>query len=236
MNRYPNHDRRGLTLAELLVATTVMSLVVTALAVFTKAVMDGTEQAAQTSTATQTSRVITARIAHKVAIAQRVLTFSGTTTKKLLMTSESSGGWKSAVPGLDQVLILWERDGEPTDTAPGKANLIELVIYATHRNDAKQLLELRPKVDPSLVVADEDAKTMLFWLDRFRSGQDVEQPLTVLLNDLGGIRFEVEEYPEPQGIGGVVQQNVRMMICVSPENEVPTMFFSSATRRYVTAN
>lgn len=211
--------RNGLTLAELLVATTVTTIVVAALGVFSKAVMDGCDQASKTGNATQACRVVTARIAQKVATSRQVLKMSDALMR---------------MPRMDQVLIVWERDGEPGDTAPGQPNLVELVIYAPHKNSPRQLMELRPSVDPTLIASPDDAATLHAWIERFREGQDVVQPPTVVLTDLGGIHFEVDEFPEPQGIGGVIQQNVRIILCVSPAEQEAAVFFGSATRRYVT--
>lgn len=214
-------NRNGLTLAELLVATSITAMVVAALGVFTKAVMDGCEEASRTGTATQTGRVVTSRIAHKVATSRQVLKMSDAVRNQ---------------PGMDQVLLVWERDGEPGDTAPGQPNLVELVIYAPHKKIPMQLLELRPQVDPALVVPLDEPTQLNFWIERFRSGQDIATPTVVLLNDLGGVHFDVEEFSEPQGVGGVVQQNVRTVLCVSPPDTEPEVFFGSATRRYVINN
>lgn len=211
--------RSGLTLAELLVATSITAIVVAALGVFTKAVMDGSDAASKTGTATQAGRVVTSRIAHKVATSRQVLKMSDALR---------------SMPGMDQVLLVWERDAKPGDTAPGQPNLVELVIYAPHKQIPAQLMEFRPQVDPSLIVPLNEPTTLYLWLDRFRNGQDIVQPPIVLMNDLDGVHFDVDEYPDPQGIGGVVQQNVRTVFCVSPPDTKPDVFFGSATRRYVT--
>jgi hypothetical protein len=214
-----SNARSGLTLGELLIASSITAMTVAALGVFTKAVMDGCEAASKTSAASQAGRVITARIARSVATSQQVIKMSDALR---------------SMPGMDQVLIVWERDGEPGDVTPGQPNLAELVIYAPHKRTAVQLMELRPQVDPAIVAPLDDPALFYFWVDRFRDGQDVVQPPIVLMNELGGVRFDVEEYSEPQGIGGAVQQNVRTILCVSPADSEPRVFFGPATRRYVT--
>ena len=211
--------RRGLTLAELLVATSVTAIVVVTLAVFTKAVMDGCEEVSKSGTSTQAGRVVTARIAQKVATSRQVLKMSDELR---------------SMPQIDQVLIVWERDDEPGDTAPGQPNLVELVIYAPHKRTPGLLMELRPHVDPLLVASMDEPAVLYLWIDRFRDGQDIVQPPIVLMNGLGGVHFDVDEYVEPQGIGGVVQQNVRTILCVSPPEIEPDVYFGTATRRYVT--
>ena len=218
MNIHAQIRRNGLTLAELLVATTITAMIVAALAVFTEAVMDGWDHATKTGTTTQTARVVLTRIANKVASSRQVL--------------KMANGW-GPTAGMDQVMVVWERDGEPNDTAPGQANVNELLIYATHKKNPVQLQELRPQVDPSLLVPLDEPTLLLALIDRFRNGQDIIQPAGELLNDLGGIHFDVEEYSEPQGIGGLVQQNVRISLCISPLNQPAAVFVGSASRRYV---
>jgi hypothetical protein len=207
-------------LAELLVAMSVTGVIVAALGVFTKAVMDGSEAASETGATTQAGRVVIARIAQKVATSRQVLKPSDTLR---------------AMPGMDRVLIVWERDGEAGDAAPGQPNLVELVIYTPHKRLPAQIVELRPQVDPTLVAPVDDPALFYFWIDRFRDGQDIVQPPIVLMNELGGVHFDVDEYVEPQGIGGMVQQNIRISLCVSPPEGEPAVFFGSATRRYVAA-
>lgn len=213
--------RRGLTLPELLVSMTVTAIVVSALAVFTKAVMDGCDSVSKTGNTTQAGRVVTARIAHEVATSRQVLKMSDTLR---------------GMPQMDQVLLVWDHDGQPGDTAPGQANWVELVIYASNKKLPTQLLELRPQVDPSLIVPLNDPTLLYAWIDQFRNGQNIVQPPVILFNDLGGIHFDVDETTDPQGIGGLVQQNVRIVLCVSPTGQDPAVFFGSATRRYVTGN
>jgi hypothetical protein len=181
--------------------------------------MDGCDEVSKTGTSIQAGRVVTARIAQKVATSRQVLKMSDELR---------------SMPQIDQVLIVWERDDEPGDTAPGQPNLVELVIYAPHKRTPGLLMELRPLVDPSLVASMDEPAVLYLWIDRFRAGQDIVQPPIVLMNGLGGVHFDVDEYVEPQGIGGVVQQNVRTILCVSPPEIEPDVFFGTATRRYVT--
>jgi hypothetical protein len=224
-----NHDhktrllakRSGLTLAELLIASCVTALIVAALAVFAKAVTDGCDEIERSGTATQTSRVVTARIANSIAKCHQVL--------KLPEALR-------AMPEMDRVLVVWERDGGASDSAPGQPNLVELVIFAAHKNNAANLMELRPQVDPTLIAPVDQPATFFTWINRFREGSDVAQPPLTLLTDLGGVHFDVDEHPEPEGIGGVVQQNIRIALCVNVPQGEPEVFFASAMRRCARAN
>jgi hypothetical protein len=213
--------RHGLTLAELLVASTVTALVVSALAVFAKAVMDGCDRASELGNSTQASRVVAARIARSVAKSSRVLKLPDSLRAK---------------PGMDGVLIIWERDGELGDTAPGQPNFVELVIIAPSKGNQRLLLELHPRVSPTLVAPFDNPDTLYTWIDRFRSGTDVDNPPTVLLDALEGVHFDIDEYSEPEGIGGVVQQNVRVTLSVRQADAPSSVFIASASRRYTTTN
>ena len=219
MTHHRSKTRTGLTLTELLVATTVTTLIVAAIGAFAHAALQGSEASMQAGNATQAGRVVLARIAHKTETSRQVFKISDTL---------------GATTGMDQVLLVWERDGEPDDPTPGLPNFVELLIYARAKYQPSLLWELRPQVDPALVVPTDQPALLFTWIDRFRSGQDVVQPPAVVLDDLGGIYFDVAEYTEPQGIAGLVQQNVQISLCISPRNQPSTVFFGSAMRRYLT--
>lgn len=202
-------------------ATTVTSLVVAAIGAFAHAALQGWEASEQASDATQAGRVVSARIAHNTEMSLQVLK---------LPDSMRAGN------GMDQVLLVWEQDGEPGDLTPGQPNFVELVIYAQAKFQPSQLWEIRPQVDPALIVPIDQPALLVLWIDRFRSGQDILQPPTVLLDNLGGIYFDVAEYTEPQGIAGIVQQGVLISLCINPKNQPSRTFFGSAMRRYLTSN
>ncbi len=216
MNRARLIRRRGLTLPELLVAMTITTMVVSALGVLTHTVMEGYKQANKTGNASQAGRVVLARIGHTVATSHQVLKGNNVTWSGVLANS----------------LIVWERDGDADDVTPGQPNWVECVIFARKRTKPTELLEVRPNVDPSLVVPVDEPALMKYWVNRFRSGVDIVQPPIVLLTETGGVGVEVVNYSDPQGIGDMVHQDVRIRLCISPEREQPTVFFGSASRRY----
>ena len=216
MTRHKKASQTGLTLTELLVASTVTALIVTALSSFTLAVLEGWDEATRVGDATQAGRVIATRIAHKAETARAVLKMSDTLR---------------AMSGMDQVLLVWERDDQAADPLlAGSINFNELVIYAPSKSRPNELWEIRPQVDPSLIVPDDEPATLFTWIDRFRNGQYISPP-AVLLTELGGIHFDVDETSEPQGIGGAVQRNVRISLCIAPTDQQPTVFFGSAPWR-----
>jgi hypothetical protein len=218
MSHLVRSRRRGLTLAELLTATTITTMIVAALGVFTHAVMDGYQQTNQTGDTAQAARVVLSRISHMVATSRQVL------------TAPPGVSWPSR---LNACLIVWERDSEPGDTKRGQPNWNEVVIYAQSRKNDKNLLELRPTVDANEVVPLSDPNSMNSWIRQFCSELNVVTPVVVLLPNTKAIHFEITEKAEPQGIANLVQQDVRIRLCIRPADEKPTAFFGAATRRYV---
>lgn len=246
MIHHASKSRAGLTLTEVLVATTVTTIVVGAVAAFSHAALQAWEVSTQSGNSTQAGRVVLAHIAQSVSKSRHVLNvthvWGSSTTSTMpvatgsvlpLMPGTTLTGTTTMMLSTDQILLVWERDGEAGDPTPGQPNFVELVIFAPHKEHPQQLMELRPAVDAALVVPLDQPDVLWQWITRFRRGEDVRQPPTVLLGDLGGIHFEVDEFREPQGASGIVQQNVRTGLCVSPPNQPVAVFFGSATRRYL---
>jgi hypothetical protein len=216
MNSHRACPRTGLTLTELLVASIVTALLVVVMSSFTLAVLEGWDEATRVGDATQAGRVITSRIAHKVE-----------TSLALLKMSDAL----RSMAGMDQVLMIWERDDQANDPLlAGSIHFNELVIYARSKTRPNELWEIRPQVDPTLEVPENEPATVYAWIDRFRSGQNISPPV-VLISELGGVHFDVEEYAEPQGIGGVVQRNVRIGLSVAPAGQPATIFLGSTAWR-----
>jgi hypothetical protein len=241
MNHHASKSRAGLTLTEVLVATTVTTLVVGAVAGFSHAALQAWEVSTQSGNSTQAGRVVLTHIAQTVSTSRHVLNVSniwGSSTNSTMPVAPGSLISGTTLTGMtttlstDQVLLVWEHDGEAGDPTPGQPNFVELVIFAPHKEYRQQLMELRPAVDASLVVPLDQPDVLLQWITRFRRGENVRQPPAVLLGDLGGIHFEVDEFREPQGASGIVQQNVRIGLCVSSPNQPASVFFGSAMRRY----
>jgi hypothetical protein len=231
--------RRAVTLPEMLVALTITTLIVGALGVFSRAVLDGVEQTTNTGNASQEVRVILARIDRKVAESRRIVIPTGP-LRVLQDTNE--------------MLVLWERDGQVGDPNPGLMNYNELLIYTTPSDSTSSgrlvglvstassssgssplLWEVRPAENQTAVVDVSDSTALAQNLQLFRSGQNIEPP-TVLLSDLGGIQFDTVETTEPESMGGLCQQNTHVVMHISPANQTPTIFCASMFKRYVPSN
>ena len=96
-----------------------------------------------------------------------------------------------------------------------------------------QLLEIRPKVHPEILVPLDSPSVLHNLIDQFRQGRLIEKPPVVLTDKLAGIHFDMEEFREPEGLPGIVQQIVRINLCLRPTDGQPDVFFGSATQRYL---
>ncbi len=237
-NQTTHRLRPAVTLAEMLIALTITTLIVGTLGVFSRAVLDGVEETTSTGNAHQEIRVTLARIERKVAESRRVVIPNGP-LRVLWNTNE--------------MLVLWERDGQPGDPNPGVMNYNELLIYTTpteqletggernmpvsvYRSASSPLLwEVRPAASETAVVDELDSSTLAMNLQLYRSGQNIEPP-TVLLTDLGGIHFDTLEFTEPEAMGGLRQQNTFVVLNIRPANQEPAVFCASMSKRYVSTN
>jgi hypothetical protein len=198
-----------MTLAELLVATMVMTLVCTSLAVFTHTVMDNYREAAGRNSCSQTGRVLMARIGRHVGTSLRVLRLPDETSQRKT----------------DDTLVLWAHDElEPL----GRINFEELLIYTP--GAAGSFLEIRPRHATGRTLDPADPGDFHEWLRWFRAGKSAD--VTTLVDDFHGAWFQINESAEPEGLVGLVQQNVQIGLCVSAADQPPTVYYGSATLRY----
>jgi len=206
-----------MTLPELLVSAFVAALITASLAAVTDAVLDASNHSRSVGECAQTARVIFARIQRQMAASRQVIPFPG-----------DPANW----PGMEKVLVLWQSDGEAEDPNPGEPNWDETLIYAPRPGRSNELLELRP-TRTALVPLSSPARFYL-WVELFRAGRQVQQPVTVLLDNLAGIYFRIDQFDEPEGIAALRQQNVLIGLAVQPSTGLARTFFGSATLRFVT--
>ena len=182
---------RGLTLLELLIATSIMVIVMGTLAALSKAVQVSTEYSEGHGTATQHARVCLERITRVANEATANESFPG-----FLVVAEEVGAWR-----FPDTLVVWHPDGSPVDPE-GLPRYNELVIYCPDPVIPDQLLEITVPSDTRQVPPAGDASawaSAVDWIKRSPSSQ--KTPLTSLLRtglvpeasttmERGAVRFE----------------------------------------------
>ncbi len=207
--------RAAMTLPELLVGAFVAALITVTLGAVSEAVLDAHDHSRSVGECAQAARAIFARIQRQMSASRQVIPFPG-----------NPDHW----PGMEEVLILWQEDGAAGDPDPGEPNWHETVIYAPRLDRGNELLELRPRRRARVPLNNP----VLFYLRvlLFRSGREVEQP-TVLMENLAGVHFQIEEFDEPEGIAALRQHNVLVGLAVQPSAGPARLFFGSAVLRFV---
>ena len=123
--------RRGLTLIELMIASAIMTMVVGALAVLSRAVQVGCDYSSDHGEAVQHARVVLERITRFVNGATASSEFPG-----ILVLDRTEGGYS-----FPDTLVVWH----PATTAfdpKGRPRFEELVVFCTSPDRPQELLEL----------------------------------------------------------------------------------------------
>jgi hypothetical protein len=129
--------RRGITLVELLVATTLLTLIAVGLASFARTVEIGADYGHGRSTAAQHARVVVERIERKVNQARATESNPG-----IAILAESFGGALFA-----DTLVVWSSDTNNDDLPQAQ----ELVIFTPDRQRPNELIELSAPGDTRTV-------------------------------------------------------------------------------------
>lgn len=129
-----------MTLAELLIAVSLMVIVVGTLAALAKGIQQGFEYTEGHGLATQHARVVLDRIASKVREATANEQFPG-----VIVVAESVGSWR-----FPDTLVVWHPDGDPADP-DGLPRYNELVIYCPNWSRPNQLVEITAPGDTRTV-------------------------------------------------------------------------------------
>lgn len=134
-----------MTLAELLVAMTIMAMLVVGLAALARSVETGAEFSRGRQSATQQAGAVLDRIDRTVREAYANESFPG-----VIVVAEDVGAWR-----FPDTLVIWHPDGEPADP-DGLPRYNELVIYCPHPRDPRLLAELTAPSDTRTVPPVED--------------------------------------------------------------------------------
>jgi hypothetical protein len=124
--------RRGLSLAELLIASTIMVMIVGAMSMLAMAVHSANDHCQGQSAAAQHGRVALDRVAHAVSGAQASEQFPG-----CLVVTTTVGTWE-----FPDTLFVWLPEGPATDPS-GLPRVSELVLFTPDADAPHCLLEIR---------------------------------------------------------------------------------------------
>jgi prepilin-type N-terminal cleavage/methylation domain-containing protein len=183
--------RCGFTLAELLVATAVTTILVMAIGALTLAVQSGSQYSYEESLATQHARVSIERIEQAVQGAAATLESPG-----FVALEETVGSWR-----FPDTLVVWKADSND-DSIP---QVGELVVFCPNPDDPSQLVEISDPGNGSTVPALSDTSAIQTVIDALKVGANsTKTVLTPLLRTAsisaseaprGAIRFEVRWQP-----------------------------------------
>jgi prepilin-type N-terminal cleavage/methylation domain-containing protein len=186
--------RRALTLIEMLLAMSIVSMMAVALAGLAHAVKVSSDYTEGTSNATQHARVALERIARAVSQGQASESFPCA-----VVFADTVGSWT-----YPDTLVVWH----PLSTAANSAGLplfSEIVVYCPNPANPSQLLEITSPTDTRSVPSITDLTTWSNELASLKTGTTSQK---VLITDMlrtaipssgstarGAVRFGVELYP-----------------------------------------
>jgi prepilin-type N-terminal cleavage/methylation domain-containing protein len=156
--------RRGLTLAELLVATTIMLMIATAVGTLASAVHSTNDFCRGYTVAAQHARVALSRIERSIQTATASEQFPG-----CLVVTEQAGS-----DALPTALVVWS----PTGTAANPKGLpliSEIVVFAPDPARPNNLLEIRSPTEMNSVPATGDAAGWQSLTNRLRASSTVNK-------------------------------------------------------------
>ena len=187
--------RRGLTLTELLIAGTIMTMLAAGMGTLVMTVHAANEFCRGQAVAAQHARVALDRIQRSVRTAEASEHFPG-----CLVVSQPAGGWE-----FPDTLVVWKPEGNAADPN-GLPRVNELLLFTPDPLAPSRLIELRAPDRTGAAPAASDAAGWAALVDDLKaSGSSVKNELTDRLRtgavtedgtDLRGcIRFRVQMGP-----------------------------------------
>lgn len=156
--------RRGLTLTELLIASTVMTMIAGGMGMLVMTVHATNEYCRGQSLAAQHARVATDRIERTIRGATASDDFPG-----CLVVSTTVGTWQ-----FPDALVVWNPDGTPVDRN-GLPRVKELSVFATDPNAPNRLMEIRAPANNAIVPAATDTSGWLNLVQTLRTSISAER-------------------------------------------------------------
>jgi len=183
--------RRGLSLVELLVAISIMSIVALALGALATTANTASELAFESGVAMQHGRVVVARIEKAIRECYANEEFPG-----CMVISELANGYTFA----DTLLVWSPISGIPVNPS-GLPQWNEMLIFCPADGYPSQLVEIRPE-DSTLVPLQDDATSWSTETANQKMGYWSPKTLTKLVhagsvgsNSRGAVRFQVRHTP-----------------------------------------
>ncbi|HUE73123.1 MAG TPA: hypothetical protein VMP01_19720 [Pirellulaceae bacterium] len=159
--RAPRRPRRGLTLAELLIAGTVLVLIGGAMSTLAYAVYGSYEVCRDQSTAAQHARVSLDRIERAVSEAIASESFPG-----CLIVNFTADNYT-----FPDSLAVWRPSGTAADPT-GLPRVNELIVFSCSPSEANKLLEMTWPGNTNAVPAASDALSWRLLIDSFHSSSE----------------------------------------------------------------
>ena len=163
--------RRGLSLVELMIAVSIMSMTAVSLGAVVITVQAANQYAVGRGTAVQHGRVAVERIRRACASAYATTDFPG-----FWVIAAAAGGYE-----FPDTLVVWTPDGSPTNLL-GPPLYRELTYFTPDRSSPNRLLEITipPTFNPVAPAIDQIAD----WLATIDNIHSSEIPIKVQLTDL----------------------------------------------------
>ncbi len=188
--------RRGLTLAELLIAVSILGIMAGAVTGLASAVQQSSNYSQGYGTATQHARVTFERLSRTIAEATATDQYPGA-----VVVSTTVGGFS-----YPDMLVVWLPNGAPANPA-GPPLLREVVIYCHDPSNPYQLLEVTLPGNSTSIPLNSESLNTPAWQNQLASlvasASSNRVPLTNLLraasadsvNPRAAVRFETEMHP-----------------------------------------
>jgi hypothetical protein len=184
--------RRGLTLLELLIATSMMLMLAGVIGGLASAVQTSARYSQGHGSATQQARVALERITRKVRQATTAVDHPG-----FVVVSSTIEGWR-----FPDTLIVWSPQGAPANPQ-GPPLVRELVIFSPHPQKPKQLLEITAPLDGRALPLDQplDQSPWREMIDAIKL--DASSKRVLLTDQLRASKLKIETLSNGMTVGAI---------------------------------
>jgi Tfp pilus assembly protein PilV len=186
--------RRGLTLAELLVATTIMLMIATAIATLAATVQSTNTFCQGYTVSAQHARVALSRIERTMESATANEQFPG-----CIVVTEQAGGQE-----LPSTLVIWNPAGAPANPT-GLPLISEIVVYSPNPARPNELLEIRLPTETATVPAATDVSNWRSLADHVKSSTSAVKVVLTTRLRTAPLTGSYEDSLTPADLRGVVR-------------------------------